>query len=169
MAAKAERKSRDNAAAWTRARAALDRLPEGGEPIKIGHHSEGRHRNAIAKADNTMRKSVEASADATHAQARADAATHPTDARYRPVTVANRIDTLGGRASKAGTAHHRTVLRRRTRLRRRNRNAAAGTRGVPGPAHRRAARPDRLLGGRARRPDRERHGHRLRPYQRQEG
>ena len=42
-----------------------------------------------------MRKSVEATADATHAQARADTATHTTVARYQPVTVANRIQTLG--------------------------------------------------------------------------
>ena len=100
LAATADRKTTASDDAWTRARSALDRLPEGGEPIKIGHHSEGRHRNAIAKADNAMRKSVEASADATHAQARADAATHTTDARYRPVTVANRIDTLGAELRK---------------------------------------------------------------------
>ena len=100
LAAKADRKATAEDAAWTRARSALDRLPEGGEPIKIGHHSEGRHRNAITKADNAMRKSVEASADATHAQARADASTQTTDARYRPVTVANRIDTLGAELRK---------------------------------------------------------------------
>ncbi|TFC94410.1 MULTISPECIES: DUF3560 domain-containing protein [Cryobacterium] len=100
LVAKADRKSTASDDAWTRARSALDRLPEGGEPIKIGHHSEGRHRNAITKADNAMRKSVEASTDATHAQARADAATHTTDARYRPVTVANRIDTLGAELRK---------------------------------------------------------------------
>jgi len=47
-----------------------------------------------------MRKSVEASADATTAQARADAATLTTDARYRPVTVANRIETLGAELRK---------------------------------------------------------------------
>ena len=94
LAAKAERKTGAEGAAYDKARAALDRLPEGGEPIKVGHHSEGRHRNAIAKANTAMRKSVEASAEATTAQARADAATHTTDARYNPVTVANRIETL---------------------------------------------------------------------------
>ncbi len=100
LAVKAERKSDADEAAWTRARAALDRLPEGCEPIKVGHHSESRHRNAIAKADTAMRKSVEASADAAHAQARADAATHTSDARYAPVTVANRIETLGAELRK---------------------------------------------------------------------
>ena len=92
---KAERRNADDAAAWDNARAALERLPEGGEPIHIGHHSESRHRSAIAKADRAMRRSVEASAEATRAQARADAASCTTDARYRPVTVANRIETMG--------------------------------------------------------------------------
>lgn len=32
-----------------------------GEPIKIGHHSEGKHRRAIEQANNNMRKSVELS------------------------------------------------------------------------------------------------------------
>lgn len=31
-----------------------------GEPIKIGHHSEGRHRRLLEKADNDMRKGCEA-------------------------------------------------------------------------------------------------------------
>ncbi|MDJ0324338.1 DUF3560 domain-containing protein [Cryobacterium sp. PH31-AA6] len=95
LAAKAERKTTADEAAWATARTAIHRLPEGGEPIKVGHHSEARHRNAIAQADNAMRKSVEASADAATAQARADAATHTTNARYSPVTVANRIEALG--------------------------------------------------------------------------
>lgn len=30
-----------------------------GEPIKVGHHSEGRHRKAIEQANDNMRKSVE--------------------------------------------------------------------------------------------------------------
>ena len=97
---KADRKSAADAAAWNNARAALDRLPEGGEPIHVGHHSEGRHRNAIAKADRAMRRSVEATAEATRAQARADAASCTTDARYSPVTVANRIETLGAELRK---------------------------------------------------------------------
>lgn len=32
-----------------------------GQPILVGHHSEGRHRAAIKRADNAMRKSVEES------------------------------------------------------------------------------------------------------------
>ncbi|WP_035880349.1 DUF3560 domain-containing protein [Cryobacterium sp. MLB-32] len=97
---KADRKSAVETAAWDREHAALRRLPDGGEPIKIGHHSETRHRNAIAKADRATRTALDATADAQQAQARADAATHTTDARYSPVTVFNRIETLGAELRK---------------------------------------------------------------------
>lgn len=98
--AKADRKAAADAAAWERVEGAMSRLPEGGEPIHVGHHSEGRHRNAIARADTAMRRSVEASRDAEHARGRAEAASHTTDGRYNPVTVANRIETLGAEARK---------------------------------------------------------------------
>jgi hypothetical protein len=90
----ADRKTAADDAAWQRAETALHRLPEGGEPIHVGHHSETRHRNAIVKADTAMRRSVEASRDAEHARGRADTASVTTDARYSPVTVANRIEKL---------------------------------------------------------------------------
>ncbi|WP_316295787.1 DUF3560 domain-containing protein [Clavibacter michiganensis] len=98
--AKAERKAAAEVAADERAAAALRRLPEGGEPIKVGHHSEGRHRNAIAKAHTAMARAVEAGRDAEHARGRADAARITTNARYSPVTVANRIEKLGSELRK---------------------------------------------------------------------
>lgn len=98
--AKADRKAAADDAAWERAEGALRRLPEGGEPIHVGHYSEGRHRNAIAKADTAMRRSVEASRDAAHARGRAEAASTTTSGRYAPVTVANRIETLGAEIRK---------------------------------------------------------------------
>lgn len=94
---KAERKTAADEAAWSNARQALDRLPEGGEPIKIGHHSENRHRNAIAKADRAMSRSIEATEEATRAQARADAAKKTVDARYQHLTVANRVEKIGAK------------------------------------------------------------------------
>ena len=97
---KADRKATAETAAWDREQAALRRLPEGGEPIKIGHHSETRHRNAIAKADRATRAALDATADAQQAQARADVATHTTQARYSPVTVANRIATMAAELRK---------------------------------------------------------------------
>ncbi|MDR0360537.1 MAG: DUF3560 domain-containing protein, partial [bacterium] len=94
LEAKTERKSAAADQARARADAAHDALPWGGEPIKIGHHSEQRHRNAIDKAHQTMRLAREADKEADRAAARAEAATHTTDARYFPVTVANRIEKL---------------------------------------------------------------------------
>jgi hypothetical protein len=64
------------------------------------HRPEGRHRNAIAKADTAMRRSIEATRDAERARGKAEAASHTTDRRYRPVTVANRIETLNAEIRK---------------------------------------------------------------------
>ncbi|MDL5351158.1 DUF3560 domain-containing protein [Microbacterium sp. zg-YB36] len=94
LEAKAQRKDAADDAAYARALGALKSLPEGGEPIKIGHHSEGRHRAGIAKADRAMRASVEAGKAASEARAKAEIASHTTDARYAPARVARRIETL---------------------------------------------------------------------------
>lgn len=92
--AKADRRVGAAETAWTAERAAHRALPEGGEPIKIGHHSERRHRNAVEKAWNKWGKAVEADRAATAARGRADAAATTTDARYGVVTVARRIEKL---------------------------------------------------------------------------
>lgn len=95
LEAKADRKQGAEDAADSKARLMHERLPWGGEPIKVGHHSEGPHRAAIARADNAMRKSVEAGDAAKEAAERAEAAAHVTAGRYSPVTVANRIKKIG--------------------------------------------------------------------------
>lgn len=46
-------------------------LPPMGEPIKVGHHSEKKHRAAIARSDMNMRKGVEAYNAADEAERRA--------------------------------------------------------------------------------------------------
>lgn len=92
--AKADRKAEAATAAWNKHMQDVSRLPEGGEPIKIGHHSEGRHRNALARADRSGRRGIEAHNDAEQAAYRATAAAHTTGARYSVTTVANRIDKL---------------------------------------------------------------------------
>lgn len=94
LEAKAERKERESQAAYQASRATLNRLPEGGEPIKIGHHSESRHRNAIDRAHKAMGRSVEADREAQRAAERAETAKHTTGARYNPATVSNRIDKI---------------------------------------------------------------------------
>ena len=45
-----------------------------GEPVKVGHHSERRHRSLIERADRDMRASCEASAKAKYWEQRAEAA-----------------------------------------------------------------------------------------------
>jgi len=49
-------------------------LPPWGEPIKIGHHSERRHRRALDRSHANMSMSVEATRRAVRLDARADAA-----------------------------------------------------------------------------------------------
>jgi hypothetical protein len=44
-----------------------------GQPILVGHHSEGRHRRALERSDNAMRKAHEESERAKELQHRADA------------------------------------------------------------------------------------------------
>ena len=92
--AKAVRRAAAAQQAWDRADAAGNELPWGGEPIKIGHHSEQRHRNAIEKAHRRMGQAVAAEAEAGEAARRARSAAVTTRARYSPVTVANRIEKI---------------------------------------------------------------------------
>ena len=94
LGAKADRKAGTAEAAWAADAAAHAALPEGGEPIKVGHHSEARHRKAIEKSWNALGKAVEAERAAATARGRADAAAKTTDRRYAPVTVARRIEKL---------------------------------------------------------------------------
>lgn len=94
LAAKAGRRRDQADAAWDADRAATDALPPGGEPIKVGHHSEARHRNAIDKAHRAIGRAVTAERDAVETARRADVATRATEHRYNPVTVKNRIDGL---------------------------------------------------------------------------
>ena len=67
-AASAERKSDDF---YDRSNKDRDFLSLG-EPIKIGHHSEGRHRRAIEQANNNMRKCVELSDRAESHESKAE-------------------------------------------------------------------------------------------------
>lgn len=56
-AANAEQRSQSR---YESAKAQVDGIPFG-QPILVGHHSEARHRRAIAKCDNHMRASIEES------------------------------------------------------------------------------------------------------------
>lgn len=100
LAEKAQRKATRAADAQRAADAAAARLPEGGEPIKVGHHSETRHRNAIDRAWNAQGRAIRADEDATEAQRRASAATNTTAHRYSPATVTGRIERLEAEGRK---------------------------------------------------------------------
>jgi hypothetical protein len=43
-----------------------------GQPILVGHHSEGRHRRALERADNAMRKAIEHNDMAKHHESKAE-------------------------------------------------------------------------------------------------
>lgn len=77
-----------------RARAAMQGLPPGGEPVKIGHHSEGRHRRAIERSDQNMRKAVEEGRKAEYWRGRAAGAERRARQKSDPGVVRRRIEKL---------------------------------------------------------------------------
>ncbi|MGW5441563.1 DUF3560 domain-containing protein [Nocardia asteroides] len=91
---KASRKKDRAVAAEAAHQRAHEALPPFGEPIKVGHHSERRHRRAIDRANTAWDRSIAADRDATRARDRAETAARTIDRRYSPPTVANRIETL---------------------------------------------------------------------------
>lgn len=94
LAAKADRRHADYETAQARADQAFRCLPPMGEPIKIGHHSEARHRRDLEKARTTMVKAIDAHKEAERADQRARTAAGATTRRYAPITVHNRIEKL---------------------------------------------------------------------------
>lgn len=94
LADRTERREAAGDAAAAAADRAHNALPPMGEPIKVGHHSERRHRSAIARADAAMRRSIEADQAAKLASERAATAAQTTDLRYSPGQVARRIERL---------------------------------------------------------------------------
>lgn len=94
MAEKAQRLQGRADTAHVRAERDGDRLPPGGEPIKVGHHSEHRHRRALDQAHTSMGRSVEAQKEADRAASRAASAASTTRARYSVRTVANRLERI---------------------------------------------------------------------------
>lgn len=91
--AKVERKTAEEDAADRRAHELANRYPMG-QPILVGHHSEGRHRRDLARTQAASTAAVEAYRETQRAKARADAARSTTDSRYNPGRIARRIDTL---------------------------------------------------------------------------
>lgn len=114
LAAKAERRSGAAESAWAAEQRAHEALPPGGEPIHVGHHSEGRHRRAIERSWNKLGKAVQAQHLADETQSRADIAASTTAQRYSVHQVANRLDKLNAEQradERARDGHTRTVSR----------------------------------------------------------
>ena len=117
LGAKAARNANAAENAWDAEQRAVEALPPAGEPIKIGHHSERRHRNAIARAHDATQRAIEATDEAAAAAAKADAAAAGTARRYSPVTVKNRIEKLQAeqrRDQRILDGHRRVVARTAT-------------------------------------------------------
>jgi len=86
-------------ARWEAARQIRDHIPMG-QPILVGHHSEGRHRRALARADGHERASAEESRKADYHANRAEAAAGYKSGRESlPVTL-RRIERLSARKRK---------------------------------------------------------------------
>lgn len=88
---KAERHGASAQAAYERFRAELDVIPPG-QPILVGHHSERRHRAALARADRAMARSVEADRERQGAEHGARSALARQRRRRTPEFIGNRIE-----------------------------------------------------------------------------
>ncbi|CAM5442557.1 hypothetical protein SALBM311S_11632 [Streptomyces alboniger] len=64
-----------------------------GQPILVGHHSEGRARRDHARMDNAMRKSINEGERAKHWAQRAEASGAYTEHRTNPARTLRRIET----------------------------------------------------------------------------
>ena len=104
LTARAERIAAAADQADHRAHDIAGRVPFG-QPILVGHHSEGRMRAHYRRVETAQRTAVELDRAATTAAAAAGSAAATTGARYSPVTVANRIDRLGAELRAAQRSH----------------------------------------------------------------
>lgn len=98
---KVQRKQAAANAAWNTHFSRVDELPPDGEPIKVGHHSEKRHRRALDNAWKSLGRAVDAGKAVEDAQYRMEAAERSRRSRNRPQTVANRIEKLEKQIKKS--------------------------------------------------------------------
>lgn len=74
--------------------AAVQALPPMGEPIKVGHHSESRHRAAQERAGRELDKLGQVSQQVKDIEGKLSSAEHGLGARYSRQSVFNRIQKL---------------------------------------------------------------------------
>lgn len=85
--------ARSSEAAWKRSRDISERFAFG-QPILVGHHSEGRARRDQARMDDAMRKSIGESDRAAHWTSRAQAAANYRQFKKDPGRTLRRLDKL---------------------------------------------------------------------------
>lgn len=100
---RADRKAIAADAAEAKADSLAKALPLG-QPILVGHHSEGKMRRHFDRITQTTRTSITASEEAREVAERAAIAARTTDLRYAPRTVARRIERLEVEQRKFGRA-----------------------------------------------------------------
>ncbi len=89
----ADNAARNSQAAWKSAHDISERF-EFGQPILVGHHSEGRARRDRARMDTSMRKSISEGDRAQHWADRQKAAASYEQFRTNPGTTLRRLDRL---------------------------------------------------------------------------
>ncbi|MGW4503685.1 DUF3560 domain-containing protein [Streptomyces sp. NPDC004436] len=89
----ADNAASNSQAAWKSAHAISERF-EFGQPILVGHHSEGRARRDRARMDTSMRKSISEGDRAQHWADRQKAAASYEQLRKNPGTTLRRLDKL---------------------------------------------------------------------------
>jgi hypothetical protein len=102
-------------------RAILDRIPMG-QPVQVGHHSEGRHRRDLARADGHARRAYDEMQRRDHWAGRADNTVAHAERRYTAEQLTARIGLL----EVARRRHGRREAEHRERLARNPFDRAAG-------------------------------------------
>ncbi|MFE4796207.1 DUF3560 domain-containing protein [Streptomyces sp. NPDC056708] len=82
-----------------------------GEPIKIGHHSEGRHRRDLDRMYQLDHKSWDLDKKAKYHAGRASAAEHYEEHRFNPQVTLRRLERLGADLRQQERYHEEAVER----------------------------------------------------------
>jgi len=101
---RAARKDAESQAAYTQSDRITGAIPLG-QPILIGHHSEARHRRALARSDRAMRKSIDAAKEAKELRGQAAAVGSAGISSDDPDALAK----LQAQLDQAAAAHARMV------------------------------------------------------------
>ncbi len=93
-----------------------------GQPILVGHHSEGRHRRDLERHDRDMRKAIEHGQNAGEAARRSESVRGAAEARESPVVMARKVARLQAeqrqltRLLRDGTGEYAERLHARQRI-----------------------------------------------------